>query len=116
MTVQFANFGQAQLRAHEAHVLADEVEEHAEQEAADHRAGGALEAAEHRCGKGIDQDRLHHRRLQELRRLGHQAGNRAEHGGEAPPDREHPVTLVGGRVRERIHQRNRAGPFGDRVG
>ncbi len=77
---------QAQLRGREADVLADQVEEDAEQEAADHRAGGALEPAEHRRGEGVDQDRLHHRRLEELRRLRHQAGDRAEHRGEAPAD------------------------------
>ena len=74
------------------HVLDDEVERDSDHEPADDRSCRALEAAEDCGGEGVDENRLHERRVEEeLRRLGHQAGDGAEHRGEAPADREHPV-------------------------
>ena len=77
-------------------------------EAADHGARRALEPAEHGGGERVEQDRLHHRRLQEHRRLRHQPGHGAEHCGEAPADREHAVHAHADERRRRRPQRGGA--------
>ena len=62
--------------------------------AADNGADGAVEAAERRGGEREHEDRLHRRGLQpELRDREH-AGQRAERGGEAPPEHQHATDRV----------------------
>ena len=74
------------------HVTDDEGQRDADRDAADESSRWALEAAEDGGGEGVDEDRLHERRREEeLRGLGHQPGDCAEHGREPPADREHRV-------------------------
>ena len=60
-------------------------------EPADDGAERAVEPAEHGGGEGVEQDALHHVRLEEDDRRDHHPGDRAEHGREPPAEREHPA-------------------------
>src|ERR671925_210686 len=71
-------------------VRAEQVEEDAEREAADDGAYGTGQAAEHRGREGVEQDALHHVRVEEDDRRDHHSRHRAERRREAPAEREHP--------------------------
>ena len=82
--------GQPQVGADEVDVRADEVDDHAEREPADDGAERAVDPAEHRRRERVEQDRLHQVLVEAAeRRRGHHPGDGAEHGGEAPAEREH---------------------------
>src|ERR687888_2151731 len=79
------------LTAEGRDVRAEQVEDDAEREPADDSADRAREAAEHRRREGVEQDALHHVRVEEDDRRDHHPGHRAERGREAPAEREHPT-------------------------
>src|SRR5919198_5316896 len=79
------------LAAEGRHVRPEQVEDDAEREPADDGADRALEAAEHRRREGVEQDALHHVRVEEDDRRDHHPGHRAERRREPPAEREHPT-------------------------
>src|SRR5438105_12030129 len=78
------------LAAEGGDVRAEQVEEDAEREPAHDRADRAREAAEHRRREGVEQDALHHVRVEEDDRRDHDPGHRAERRRQPPAEREHP--------------------------
>src|SRR5919199_5120237 len=78
------------LAAEDGDVRAEQVQQDAEREPADDRARGAREAAEHRGREGVQEDALHHVRVEEDDRRDHHPGHRAERRREPPAEREHP--------------------------
>src|ERR671930_1873009 len=78
------------LAAEGRYVRAEQAEDDAEREPADDGADRALEAAEPRRREGVEQDALHHIRVEEDDRRDHHPGHRAERRREPPAEREHP--------------------------
>src|SRR5215207_1485183 len=67
------------------------VLEHADDEAAQHRAARVADAADQGAGEGVEQDAAHHVGI-EIDDVGHHdAGDRADRRGQPPAQRQHPV-------------------------
>ena len=85
------------------HVRADEVQQDAEDQAADDGTDRRVHPAEDSRRKGVQQDRLHHVRLEKERRCGEHSRDRAERGCEPPADGQHRRHLHAGQPRlERV--------------
>src|SRR3954452_23947500 len=80
-----------QLELGADHIGAGEVLEHADREAAEHRAGRVVDAAHQRAGEGIEQDAEHHGGVEEHDRRHHHAGYRADRRRQTPAQRQHPA-------------------------
>ena len=70
--------------------VAEQVEEHADQQAADDGAERRVDAAEHGGGEGVDENGRHHVRIEPDRGRGEHPGDRTEKRSQAPAEREHP--------------------------
>ena len=68
----------------------DQVQADAEDQAPGDSARRRVDPAEHGRRKGVDQDRLHHVRVEEHRRSGEHPRDGAQHRGQTPADGEHP--------------------------
>ncbi len=79
--------------------VGEHVLEHADDEAADHRAARAGDAADQRAGKAVEQDARHHVGVEIDGRRDHHAGHRADRRGKAPAQRQHPVDADAGEAR-----------------
>jgi len=66
-------------------------EDDAQDQAADDGTDGALDPAQNRGRKRIDDDALHHIGIEEDHRRDHDPGDRADHRGQSPAEREHPA-------------------------
>ncbi len=83
--------GNRQLELGRDQVGADEVLQHAHEEAAHHGAARARDAAEERSCKGIEQHAAHHVGVEKEHRRHHDAGDGTDRRREAPADRQHPA-------------------------
>ena len=63
----------------------------ADGETAERRAEGIVDAAQHRAGEGVEKHAAHHVGIEIDDVRHHDAGHRADRGGEAPAQRQHPA-------------------------
>ena len=78
--------GEPEVGADEVDVGAEQVEPDAEDQPARNRPQRRVDSAEYRCREGVDEDRLHHARVEEDRGRRQQPGDRTEHGGQPPAE------------------------------